>query len=117
MAVRRVVPDINTRDPEATLSFYVDLVGLEVVMDLGWVVTYASPSNPTAQVTVTQTDAPGPQPDMSIEVSDVDNVHAQALRRGDDIVYPLTDEPWGVRRFFVRDPNGVVINLVEHRDA
>jgi uncharacterized glyoxalase superfamily protein PhnB len=59
----------------------------------------------------------GTQPDMSIEVSDVDDVHAQALLRGDDIVYPLTDEPWGVRRFFVRDPNGVVVNLLQHRDA
>ena len=114
MAVRRVVPDINTRHPDATRSFYVDLVGLEVAMDLGWVVTYASPTNPTAQVTVTQSEAPGIQPGMSIEVTGVDEVHAQALRRGDDIVYPLTDEPWGVRRFFVRDPNGVVVNVLEH---
>ena len=115
MAVRRVVPDINTRQPEATRSFYVDLLGLEVAMDLGWVVTYASPSNPTAQVTVTETAAPGLQPGMSIEVSDVDGVHAQALQRGDDIVYPLTDEPWGVRRFFLRDPNGIVVNVLEHQ--
>jgi catechol 2,3-dioxygenase-like lactoylglutathione lyase family enzyme len=112
-----VVPDISTRHPEATRSFYVDLIGLEVAMDLGWVVTYASPVNPTAQVTVVQTDAPESQPDMSIEVTDVNGVHALALRRGDDIVYPLTDEPWGVRRFFVRDPNGVVVNVLEHREA
>ena len=116
MAVRRVVPDINTRHPDATRSFYVDLIGLEVAMDLGWVVTYASSSNPTAQVTVTQSEATGIQPGMSIEVSDVDAVHAQALQRGDDIVYALTDEPWGVRRFFVRDPNGVVVNVLEHRE-
>jgi len=25
-------------------------------------------------------------------------------------VYPLTDEPWGVRRFFVRDPDGEVLD-------
>ncbi|MEO5840597.1 MAG: VOC family protein [Acidimicrobiales bacterium] len=117
MTVRRVVPDITTRQPEATRSFYVDLIGLEVAMDLGWVVTYASPSNSTAQVTVTQTEAPEPQPDMSIEVTDVDAVYAQAVRRGDDIVYALTDEPWGVRRFFVRDPNGVVVNVLEHRET
>ena len=117
MAVRRVVPDIGTREPEATQSFYVELIGLEVAMDLGWVVTYASPSNPTAQVIVMRPEAPEPRPDMSIEVTDVDGVHALALHRGDDIVYPLTDEPWGVRRFFVRDPNGVVVNVLEHRQA
>ncbi|MEO8693493.1 MAG: VOC family protein [Acidimicrobiales bacterium] len=117
MTVRRVVPDITTQDPGATRDFYVDLIGLEVVMDLGWVVTYASPANPTAQVTVTQAAMPEITPNMTIEVTDVDGVHAQAIGRGDDIVYPLTDEPWGVRRFFVRDPNGVVVNVLEHREA
>jgi catechol 2,3-dioxygenase-like lactoylglutathione lyase family enzyme len=117
MTVRRVVPDLTTRHREATRDFYVDLIGLEVVMDLGWVVTYASPSNPTAQLIVMQNPTSDIQPNMSIEVADVDDVHAQALRRGDDIVYPLTDEPWGVRRFFVRDPNGVVVNVLEHREA
>ena len=54
-------------------------------------------------------------PDLSIEVADVDSVHAKAIARGLQIVYPLTDEPWGVRRFFVADPNGVVINVLSHR--
>ncbi|MCY7354852.1 MAG: VOC family protein [Lysobacter sp.] len=52
---------------------------------------------------------------MSIEVTDVDQMHAKALAQGIEIVYPLTDEPWGVRRFFVLDPNGVVINILSHR--
>jgi hypothetical protein len=30
-------------------------------------------------------------------------------------VYPLTDEPWRVRRFFVKDPNGAVLNVASHR--
>ena len=33
---------------------------------------------------------------------------------GAEIVYPLTEEDWGLRRFFVRDPNGAVINVTEH---
>ena len=61
-------------------------------------------------------DATAPvQPQLTIEVSDVDAMHTEALRRGDDVVYPLTDEPWGARRFFVRDPNGVVVNVVGQR--
>ena len=38
------------------------------------------------------------------------------LRSGREIVYPLTDEEWGVRRFFVRDPGGVVVNVMSHID-
>ena len=41
------------------------------------------------------------------------------MRRPSDlafkVVYPLTDEPWGVRRFFVTDPNGVIINVMNHQ--
>lgn len=97
-------------------EFYVGLLGFDVAMDMDWVVTFASPMNPTAQVTVMKRDATSPvQPQLSVEVSDVDAVHADAVRRGDEVVYPLTDEPWGVRRFFVLDPNGVVINVLGHR--
>ena len=85
-------------------------------MDMGWIVTLASPSNPTAQITLLRGPASAaPNPDLSIEVADVDAVHAKAMALGFPIVYPLTDEPWGVRRFFITDPNGVVINVVSHR--
>ena len=53
-------------------------------------------------------------PQISIEVADVDEVHSRAVSRGLDIVYPLTNEPWGVRRFFVTDPSGIVINVMCH---
>ena len=97
------------------MGFYVGLFGFEVAMAAGWVVTLVSPANPTAQVTLMTRDASAPvDPQMSIEVADVDVVYAEALRRGEDVVYPLTDEPWGVRRFFVRDPSGVVINVLGH---
>ena len=114
MPVRRIVPDVHADDPAASRAFYVDVVGLEVAMDLGWVVTFAAPGNPTAQISVMQDDASAQaQPDISIEVDDVDAVHAAAQRAGYEIVHPLTDEPWGVRRFFVRDPNGKIVNILE----
>ncbi len=53
-------------------------------------------------------------PNVSVEVADVDIVHAQAIERRFEIVYPITDEPWGVRRFFVVDPNGTVLNIMSH---
>ena len=57
----------------------------------------------------------GVHPDISIEFDDVDVVYERAVKAGADIVYPLTDEDWGLRRFFVRDPNGTVINVTQHQ--
>ncbi|APR85640.1 Lactoylglutathione lyase [Minicystis rosea] len=115
MSIRRVVPDIQSDHLDASRDFYVGVLGLEVAMDLGWVMTFASPTNPTAQITVLQKDASAEiTPQISIEVADVDAVHAEAVRRGASVVYPLTNEPWGVRRFFVRDPNGIVLNILCH---
>lgn len=115
MSIRRVMPDIRTEAVEESKDFYSRL-GFEEVMDLGWVITYASPSNPTAQVTFMTHDETAPVvPDLSIEVDDVDAAYAALSETGAEIVHPLSDEVWGVRRFFVRDPNGKVVNVVGHR--
>ena len=53
-------------------------------------------------------------PDVSIEVDDVDEVYERARAAGAEIVYPLTDGEWGLRRFFVRDPNGALIDVTQH---
>ena len=115
MRVRRIVPDFHSPDAGASNDFYAEVLGLEVAMDLGWVVTFAAPGNPAAQIIVMRRDASAPvQPDASIEVDDVDAAHAAAQRLGCEIVHPLTDEPWGVRRFFVREPGGKVLNILSH---
>ena len=107
------MPNIRSERPAETRDFFVDLFGFEVAMDMGWVVTVASPSNPSVQVTIVSGDdmaAPG----ISIEVGDVDAVHAKAVERGLEIAYPLRDEEWGVRRFMLRDPSGTVVNVLSH---
>ncbi len=115
MKIRRVVPDITSDRMEECREFYAGFLGFDVGMDMGWVMTFVSPTNPTAQVTLFRADPSGGlQPQLSIEVDDVDEAHARAIQRGLRIVYPLTDEPWGVRRFFVADPNDVVINVLSH---
>jgi uncharacterized glyoxalase superfamily protein PhnB len=53
---------------------------------------------------------------LSVAVEDVDAAHEEAVRRGWEIVHPLTTESWGVRRFFVRDPDGHVVNILQHRE-
>ncbi|GAB2802848.1 VOC family protein [Streptomyces daliensis] len=115
MSVRRVMPDIASEAVEESRDFY-GLLGFEEVMNHGWVVTLASPENPTAQVTFMTHDKTAPVvPDMSVEVDDVDAVHAAVRESGAEIVHTLRDEEWGVRRFFVRDPNGRVVNVLSHR--
>ena len=109
--VRRVVPDLHCADLPATRAFYEHVLGLEVAMDLGWVVTLRSPEQPVAQVTLQGEGGPH----LTVEVDDVDAAHAAAVAAGYEIVHPLTDEPWGVRRFFVRDPAGTVVNVLSHR--
>jgi uncharacterized glyoxalase superfamily protein PhnB len=99
-------------------AFYVDFLGLSLAMDMGFVMTFVSPSNPTAQISVVRDDGgPTPLPNVSVEVADVDQLHKRAVERGLEIVYPLTDEPWGVRRFFVVDPNGTILNVLSHLPA
>jgi catechol 2,3-dioxygenase-like lactoylglutathione lyase family enzyme len=115
MGVRRAVPDIESERFDESRAFYVDVLGFEVGMEMDWVMTFVSPTNPTAQVILISEDASAPvAPQMSVEVDDVDAVHAEAVRQGVEIVYPLTDEPWGVRRFFARDPNGIIVNVLSH---
>jgi len=115
MSIRRVIPNLNSDHFVENREFYVGLLGFQVAMDLGWIVTFASTTNPTAQISIVSNDPSGIHPNISVEVEDVDSLHTAARARGREIVYPLTDEPWGVRRFFVRDPNGQVVNVVSHR--
>jgi catechol 2,3-dioxygenase-like lactoylglutathione lyase family enzyme len=108
------VPNIKSDRPAETRDFFVDLLGFEVAMDLGWVMTVASPANRSAQVNVITGDDPS-APGISVEVADVDAVHARAVDQGLEIAYSLRNEEWGVRRFMLREPSGTLVNVVSHR--
>src|SRR4029434_1012616 len=115
MSVKRIVPDIKSKHLDVSRQFYVDVLGLEVAMDMGFIVTLVSPSNPTAQVSLMRDDGSSTiLPQMSVEVADVDDVHSRAVARGLNIVYPLTNAPWGVRPFFVTHTSGPALNLLTH---
>jgi len=116
MSVLRIVANLPAPDPAATAEFYRDLLGLDVVMDHGWIITLAaSGGDMVPQLSIgSEGGSDTSLPDISIEVDDVEAVFARVLHAGHEITYPLTDEPWGVRRFFVRDPAGNVANIVMH---
>ena len=119
MTIRRAVPNVLVDDIEAAQAFYSGFLGFDIAMDEPGFTMFASPSNRTAQITVAADDDRAQdrgvrEARISVEVEDVDALHEKAREQGLEIVYPLTNEPWGIRRFFVRSPDGTVINVAQH---
>lgn len=116
MTVRRIVANIGTPDAAAAKRFYQDVLGLGVLMDQGWIVTYGSDERMQVQISFMAQGCSGtPVPDLSIEVDDVDAALQGMKAAGFTIEYGPADEPWGVRRFYVRDPFGRLVNILSHR--
>ena len=115
MEVRRIVANIATADVEAADAFYRGILGLELVMDHGWLRTYASASKMIVQVSFAcQGGSDTPVPDLSIEVDDLAEAQRRVEASGTPIEYGPVTEPWGVRRFYVRDPLGKLVNILQH---
>jgi predicted enzyme related to lactoylglutathione lyase len=114
MVVKRIKPNILSSDFESSRTFYNEVIGLDGGQGLDWIIFFGTEER-EVQLSVMALDIKAQQhPDVSIEVDDVDEVYARAVAAGAEITYPLTDEDWGLRRFFVRDPNGAVINVTQH---
>ena len=115
MKVKRIVVNVQTADIEAAATFYRDVLGLELLMDLGWIATYGTDTKTTPQISFVSEGRTGtPTPDLSIEVDDVDAALSRAKAAGYAIEYGPVDEKWGVRRFYARDPIGKLVNILEH---
>jgi catechol 2,3-dioxygenase-like lactoylglutathione lyase family enzyme len=116
MQVKRIVPNVGAPDPAAARTFYGDILGLEPVMDFGWIVTFAAePASGRPQISVMSEGGSGtPVPDVSVEVDDLDEVLRRVAAAGLPIEYGPAHEPWGVRRFYIRDPSGRLINILTH---
>jgi len=115
MAVKRIVVNMYASDMEASRVFYQDILGLEVIMDMEWIRTYGNDNNMRVQMSFMTTGGSGADvPDISIEVEDVDLVYRQMEKAGFEILYGPANEPWGVRRFFVKDPYGKTVNILQH---
>jgi catechol 2,3-dioxygenase-like lactoylglutathione lyase family enzyme len=115
MTVQRVVPDLKSEHLDRARRFYAAVLELEPVMDHGWIVTFADPSTESCQISLMSHDETAPVvPAVSVQVDDVDAAYARAIEAGAEVVHPLSDESWGVRRFFVRDPDGNVLNILSH---
>src|SRR5262245_5237331 len=102
MKVHRIVANIQTRDVAQAELFYQGVLGLNLVMDQGWIRTYASGARMTVQVSVATEGGSGtPVPDLSIEVDDITVALRRVRKAGLAVEYGPKREPWGVRRFYV----------------
>lgn len=119
MAVRRIVANIKAVDTAAARRFYGDVLGMDVAMDLGFIVTFAAAEQPgRPQVAVATEGGSGtPVPDLSIEVDDLEDIHRRLGENGFAIEYGPVDEPWGVRRLYTLDPHGRLVNILQHATA
>ena len=117
MRVIRIMANLRVADVEQAKSFYTDFLGLGTEeFNMGWVARYASPDT-GAKVQLVTRDASAPEDSvLSVHTPDIESAYAQARELGYEIVHPMTTEPWGVRRFLVRAPDGNVINIVRHQD-
>ncbi|HUG51902.1 MAG TPA: VOC family protein [Terrimesophilobacter sp.] len=118
MRVIRVTTDLTVADIDDASSFYTDYLGLNAEeMGLDWVTRFIVPSS-GEHIQLVSRDATAPEnPQLTVKVDDVEDAYAQARDRGYEIVHPLTAEPWGIRRFFVRAPDGTVLNIAQHDEA
>lgn len=115
MQVKRIVHNISTPQIEKADTFYCDLLGLNIAMDLDWIRTYTSDTEMQVQITVaTEGGSNTPVPDISIEVDDLDEILKRTQDAGIPIEYGPVSEPWGVRRFYLLDPFGQLINILQH---
>ena len=113
----RITANLPVADIEAAKGFYTDFLGLSTEeFNLGWVARFTAPDGVTNVQLVTGDHTAAEDSVISVHTDDVEGAYAEAQQRGLEIVHPLTTEAWGVRRFFVRAPDGNVINIVAHRD-
>ncbi|MBB4191179.1 catechol 2,3-dioxygenase-like lactoylglutathione lyase family enzyme [Rhizobium aethiopicum] len=116
MKVLRIVANIEAPDITPAKRFYEDILGLDLMMDLGWIVTFGANTSMKVQLSVASQGGSGtPVPDLSIEVDDLDAAFEAMTAAGVPIEYGPADEPWGVRRFYVRDPFDRLVNILVHK--
>lgn len=117
MRVVGVTPNLAVPSIEEAGAFWSEVMGLSTEeMNLGWVARYTSPET-GAHVQLVTRDATAPEDSaLTVKVDDVDAAYAEVLAAGVEVVHPLVTEEWGVRRFFVRAPGGVVVNVAQHRE-
>ncbi len=118
MKVNRIVANVYAKEPAAADKFYGEIFGLDIVMDHGWIRTYAATEKMPVQISfASQGGSDTPAPDLSIEVDDIEEALGRIQSTGIPLEYGPVHEPWGVKRFYVRDPLGKLVNIMQHDNS
>lgn len=116
-----IFPAICAGDVAATRDFYVDVFGFGVIFDSGWYVQLEAPGGSGRQIGIVERDhtsvpaAFRREPAgvlVSIEVDDVDDVHARVVAAGLPLPLSLRDETFGQRHFMTTDPSGTLVDVI-----
>lgn len=122
MKVTSYYPVLAVRDVAKTTDFYKQLFGFEAAFDSDWYVHLTLPGNEGVNLAILQAghetipnqDATTAQGMLiNIEVDDVDALWERFTAMDLDILLPIRDEAFGQRHFIVKDPNGVMIDLIK----
>lgn len=115
MKVKRIASNIMTDDLDKAAAFYGEILGLDLLMDHGWFRTYGTGEKMTVQLSFGSEGGSGTVvPDLSIEVDDLEAAFERMEKAQIPLEYGPVSVPWGVRRFYVRDPFGKLVNILEH---
>jgi predicted enzyme related to lactoylglutathione lyase len=117
MQATKIFANLRVADIEAAKGFYADYLGLaREEFNLGWVARLSSPDAEARLQLVTSDRTAEEDSVISVCTDDIESAYAEAQDLGYEIVHPLTSEAWGPRRFFVRAPDGNVVNIVNHHE-
>ena len=114
MGVTRIIANLKASDPMALANFYKEVFELDLPFDMGWIAFLSKNSTQTIELHTASEGGSGTElPVISIGVEDLDATQAAVRAAGAEVVYGPTREPWGLRRFFFRDPAGNLVNVVD----
>ncbi|MBF9035023.1 glyoxalase [Rhodobacterales bacterium HKCCE2091] len=118
MKVLRVVANLLAPDPAGLAAFYREALGLTLRADMGWIQFLETGAEGAQQLQIASGGGSGTDlPAISVEVDDLDAALDAVRAAGGEVVYGPVSEPWGVRRFHLRDPAGNLVNVVTHEAA
>lgn len=114
MGVTRIVANLKAPDPMSLAKFYKEAFDLDLPFDMGWIAFLSTDSTQKIELHTASDGGSGTElPVISIGVEDLDATEAAIRAAGAEIVYGPVKEPWGLRRFFFRDPAGNLVNVVD----
>ncbi len=122
MKVNSYYPVVTVEDVATATAFYEQHFGFEKGFDSGWYVHLMLPGHPAVNLAIMEASHDS-LPDgfrnpaqgilLNLEVEDVDAFYEKMVQAKVDILRPLKDEPWGQRHFILKDPAGVMIDVIK----